>query len=111
MVTTSFTDARVVNSATIEWRCSRCALHQVHNLSCVNVTTDGMGAEMITGDATGWLISNTAPGSLTCVDHVDRSGTGSILLRDTLILHAPTTAGIYNAYFAAYSNDDIVEAA
>src|SRR5262249_6743619 len=53
--------------------------------------------------ATGWSISTTAPGTVTCVDHTNHDAAGTF--SETFSITAPTTPGTYNAYFIAYQND------
>ncbi len=54
-------------------------------------------------DSTGWRISTTPPGGVTCVNHANHNPTARY--SETFTITAPGTPGTYNAYFVAYSND------
>ena len=67
----------------------------------ITVTTSGSG----TADnwqSTGWRIAN-GPGGYTCRNHGNYNSSGTYT--ETFTITAPTTEGIYNAYFVAYSNN------
>lgn len=53
--------------------------------------------------STGWRISTTAPGALTCVNHTNHEAGGTF--NETFSVTAPATSGTYNAYFIAYNDD------
>ena len=54
-------------------------------------------------NSTGWRISTTAPGTLTCYDNADHAGANQTF-SDSFTVLAPATAGTYNAYFVASNN-------
>lgn len=67
----------------------------------INVTGSGSGSSN-DWHSTGWLVSTTPPGAMTCVNTLDHnSGTNS----ENFSITAPGTAGTYNAYFVAYNNN------
>jgi hypothetical protein len=99
--TTTFTDARVVTTATLN---SSQAVSVAPNASinaAVTVRTDGNGSNG-RWNATGWRVSTSAPGSVTCVDHANYgAGTNSV----NFPISAPSDSGTYHVYFIAYSDD------
>jgi len=54
-------------------------------------------------NSTGWRISTSAPGTLTCYDNVDHAGANQTFSESFNIV-APATTGTYNAYFVASNN-------
>ena len=68
----------------------------------VNVTTDGTG-NANDWNSTGWRISATPPGAMTCWDHGNHTSAGSYSENTTI--QVPTTPGTYNAYFVAYNDN------
>ncbi|MBI2286759.1 MAG: isopeptide-forming domain-containing fimbrial protein [Nitrosomonadales bacterium] len=94
--------ARTITSATLNGGSSVTVAPSAAITAAVNVTTDGTGAAA-RWRSTGWLISTTAPGTVTCVDHLNHDGAGSY--SETFSITAPATSGTYNAYFIAYNND------
>ena len=100
--TWDFTDSRTVGSATLNGGTSVTVAGGATISASVNVTTDNGGGNQ-NWRSTGWRISTTAPGTVTCVNHTDHDGSGSY--SETFNITAPATAGTYNAYFVAYSND------
>jgi hypothetical protein len=99
---TTFTDSRTVTSATLNGATSVTVSAGATISAAVNVTTDNGGGNS-NWHSTGWRISTTAPGTVTCVNHVDHDGSGSY--SETFNITAPATTGTFNAYFIAYSND------
>lgn len=53
--------------------------------------------------STGWRISTSAPGSLTCVNHANHETAGTF--SESFSVTAPSASGVYNAYFIAYNDD------
>lgn len=98
-VTNGFTDARTVNSATISGSNPRAPGSTVS--ITVNVTTTNPGGS--TWAATGYRVSTTPPGTITCVNHADATGAGTY--NRTFNITMPNTPGTYNLYIYAYSND------
>src|SRR5205809_4367233 len=56
--------------------------------------------DTVTWSGTGWRISQTPPGTVTCVNTTEVKGPASGVLA-TFPFTAPTTEGTYNAYFVA----------
>jgi hypothetical protein len=97
---TTFTDANLqVNSATLNGASSVTVAANATIAAVVNVTTQN---NAIWG-STGWRIS-TAPGSFTCVNTTDTSGSDGTF-NESLNIPAPAAAGTYNVYFAAYTSN------
>lgn len=94
--------ARTVTSATLNGTTSVTVAPGAAITTVVDVTTDGSGLAS-RWYSTGWSISTTAPGAVTCVDHANHSGAGGY--SETFSISAPATPGTYNAYFIAYSDD------
>jgi hypothetical protein len=105
----TFTDARVIQSATINGAASVAVVAGQAITAVVNVTTDGSGNNS-RWRSTGWRIAATAPGTVTCVDHVNHDNAGNS--SETFTITAPGTASppAFNVYFIAYS-DDVCSAA
>lgn len=68
----------------------------------IDVTTTGSGSAN-DWRSTGWLISATPPGTLTCWNHGNATSAGSYSANTTI--QVPMTPGTYNAYFVAYDDD------
>src|SRR5215204_1323656 len=103
--TTSFTDARVVTTATLNGGNSVNVQAGSSMNANVSVTTDGSGANA-RWRSTGWRIATTAPNAtsdVTCVNtpNHDSAGTNN----ESFSINAPNAAGTYNAYFIAFSDD------
>lgn len=98
---TTFLDARLVTSATINGGASVSVAPGATIAAQVNVTTDGSGSAA-RWRSTGWRISASA-GAMTCVNHGNHDGAGSN--SESFNITAPVPAGIYNAYFIAYDNE------
>ena len=92
--------ARTVASVTLDAGTTVTVAPGASITAVINVTTSG-GGPNANWYSSGWLISNTAPGSVTCVNHANHGSSSS----ETFSLTAPTTPGTYNAYFIAYSDD------
>ncbi len=94
--------ARTISSATLNGGSSVTVSPGAAITAIVNVTTTGNGTAARWW-STGWSISTTAPGTVTCVDHPNHSGAAAY--SETFGITAPATPGTYNAYFIAYNND------
>src|SRR5215218_615681 len=104
-VTTSFTDARVVTTATLNGGNSVNVQAGSSINANVSVTTDGSGANA-RWRSTGWRIATTPPNAtsdVTCVDTPNHDGAGTN--NESFSINAPNTAGTYNVYFIAFSDD------
>ena len=89
----------VVTSATLNGAASVTVLNGSTITAVVN-------ASVATGSqwrSTGWRISGTAPGAITCIDHTNYGVAGNFT--ETFTITAPSTVGTYNAYFIAYTDD------
>lgn len=93
---------RTIASATLNGGSSVTVAPGATITAVVDVTTNGAGAAA-RWRSTGWSISTTAPGAVTCVDHANHNGAGTY--SETFSITAPATSGTYNAYFIAYNND------
>ncbi|MDP2693815.1 MAG: hypothetical protein Q8O58_02950, partial [Gallionella sp.] len=93
---------RTITSVTLNGASSVTVAPGATIAAAVNVTTDGSGSNA-RWRSTGWSISATAPGAVTCVDHPNHDGAGAY--SETFSITAPTTSGTYNAYFIGYNND------
>lgn len=104
-VTTSFTDARLLTSATLNGSSSVNVSSGDSINANVTVQTDGTGANA-RWRSTGWRIATTAPNAtsdVTCVDHTNHDGAGTN--SESFSITAPNSNGTYNAYFVAFSDD------
>jgi len=99
--TTSFTDSRAINSATLNGGNSVTVAPSASITSVVSVTTDGSGSNS-RWRSTGWRVSTSA-GTMACINHTDHDNAGTHT--ETFTITAPASTGTYNAYFIAYSND------
>src|SRR3954451_18267593 len=100
--TWSFTDSRLITSATLNGGTSVSVAAGASISASVAVTTDNADGNQ-NWRSTGWRIDTSTPGAVTCVDHANHDGGGSYT--ESLTLAAPSTSGTYNAYFIAYSDD------
>ena len=106
IASTSFTDARVVTTATLDGGSAVTVSPNATIGAQVTVTTDGSGANA-RWRSTSWLIATTDPATVnvgTCVDHADHDGAG-VGYVESFNIGAPATGGIYNAYFKAHADD------
>jgi hypothetical protein len=99
---TTFTDSRTINSVTLDGGSSVTVAPGASISVNISVTTDNGGGNA-NWRSTGWLISTTPPGAVACQDHSNHDAIGTF--SETFSITAPATAGTYNAYFIAYSND------
>ena len=72
------------------------------SINAAVTTTSGNGAGNRVGSI-GWRIATSAPGSVTCVDVVPDQSKQTATTSFTVT--APTAAGTYHAYFAAFGDD------
>jgi hypothetical protein len=100
---TTFTDSRTINFATLDGGTTVTVAPGATISAHVNVTTDNGGGGNQNWHSTGWRISTTAPGAVTCFNNTDHDGSGTY--DETFSITAPATGGTFNAYFIAYSND------
>ena len=106
IATTTFTDARVVTTATLNGGSSVTVSPTASIASQVSVTTDGSGANA-RWRSTSWLIASTDPVAVnigTCVNHADHDSAGGPFV-ESFNITAPASAGTYNAYFKAHADD------
>lgn len=94
--------ARTINSVTLNGAASVSVAASATITAVVNVTTDGIGTAA-RWRSTGWRISTSPPGAVTCVNHANHDGAGGY--SETFSITAPASGGTYNAYFIAYNND------
>ncbi|MFZ0061836.1 MAG: YDG domain-containing protein [Pyrinomonadaceae bacterium] len=99
---TTFTDSRIITSATLDGSTSVAVASGATISATVNVTTNNGGGNS-NWRSTGWRISNTPPGTVTCFNNANHDGIGSY--SETFNITAPVAAGTYHAYFIAYSDD------
>jgi hypothetical protein len=105
---TVFTDSRTINSVTLTANAITIppgvlTVNAGATISAsVNATTTETGANT-RWRSTGWRISTTAPGTVTCVNHANHDANGTFT--EVFNTTAPTTAGTYDAYFIAYRDD------
>ena len=106
IATTTFTDARIVTTATLDGGSSVTVSPAASIASQVTVTTDGSGANA-RWRSTSWRIATTDPVAVnigTCVDHPDHDSPGGPYI-ESFNITAPSPAGTYNAYFRAHADD------
>ena len=106
IATTTFTDARVVTTATLNGGSSVTVSPSASIASQVSVTTDGAGSNA-RWRSTSWRIATTDPLTVnigTCVDHPDHDNAGGPYV-ESFNITAPASAGTYNAYFKAHADD------
>ena len=104
---TTFTDSRTIFSVSLN-NSSSVAVSpggSINVVIFVTTSTDG-GANW---RSTSWLISTTPPGTSTCVDHPNHDGPG--FNGEPFSITAPTSPGLYNAYFIAYQDDSCTSGA
>jgi hypothetical protein len=89
----------VVTSATLNGAASVTVLDGSSITAVVNASV-AAGSQW---RSTGWRISGTAPGTLTCVNHPNHDVAGSF--NEAFTVTAPSTVGTYNVYFIAYTDD------
>ncbi len=89
----------VVTSATLNGAASVTVLNGSSITAVVNASV-AAGSQW---RSTGWRIASTAPGAVTCIDHTNHDVTGNF--SETFTVTAPSTAGTYDAYFVAYTDD------
>lgn len=94
--------AIVINSATLDGAASVTVGAGQTISAVVNVTTNS-ASPGYQWRSTGWRISTTAPGAMTCVNHANHETAGTF--NETFNITAPATSGTYNAYFIAYNDD------
>ncbi len=75
-------------------------------IAAVNVTTDNGGGNQ-NWRSTGWRISTTVPGSVTCVNHPNHDGSGTY--SETLTITAPSSVGTYNVVFHRVRERDMYQ--
>jgi hypothetical protein len=93
--------ARIITSATLNGA-SIVSVPLGSSISAVvNVTTTNTPGSA-KWQSTGWSIG-TVPGAATCVNHGNHNNSGSY--SETFTITAPTTQGVYIAYFYAYEDD------
>jgi hypothetical protein len=103
-----FTDKRTIQGVTLDGGPSVTVAPGASITAAVTVKRTGTSHAEKDWKSTAWRISTTPPGSLTCVDtpnHTGSAGTDT----ESFPITAPTPAGTYNAYFVAYSDDDCDE--
>ena len=100
---TTFTDSRTITAATVNGGLSTIVPVGATISATVSVTTASGGGNA-NWRSTGWRISTTGPGAITCVDHPNHDGVGSY--SETFSMTAPAASATpYNAYFIAYQDD------
>lgn len=106
-VTTSFTDARLVTSATLNGGSSVSVQPGDSITANVTVQRDGTGINA-RWNSTGWRVNTTAPGSVTCVNlsNHETNAVPAVTDSESFSITAPNAPGTYNAYFVAYSTDN-----
>src|SRR5262245_1920294 len=94
--------SRTITAVTLEGA-SSVTVNPAENITVVmDVTTAGNGANSH-WRSSGRFISTTTPTTYNIVDHANHDVAGDY--SETFTITAPTAAGTYNAYFAAYQND------
>ena len=99
--TGAFTDARTVNSATLNGGATVTVGPNGNITIIVSVTTTGNGNNS-RWRSTGYRIG-TGMGAMTCINHTNHDNAGTNT--ETFTVTAPDTTGTYNVYIIAYSND------
>ncbi len=95
---------RTITAVTLNGAASVSVLPGATITVAINVTTDLLGGGNPTRwRSTGWRVSTTAPGTVTCINHANHDAVG--IYNETFSITAPATVGNYNAYFIAYSDD------
>ncbi|HJW56072.1 MAG TPA: DUF6701 domain-containing protein [Burkholderiaceae bacterium] len=91
--------ARTVNSVTLNGATAVTVATSASITTAIRVTTNGSNSDD-NWRSTGWWLSSSANG---CVDHANYNSDGTY--NETFTITAPSTAGTYTAYFAAYNDD------
>src|SRR3954447_33450 len=85
----TFTDSRTIDSATLNGGTTTTVQGGASITAVVSVTTDNGGGNS-NWRSTGWRISTTAPGSVTCINHANHDAIGSY--SETFSIPAPAAA-------------------
>jgi hypothetical protein len=93
--------ARIITSATLNGAASVSVPLGSSISAVVNVTTTNNPGSA-KWQSTGWSIG-TVPGAITCINHGDHNSSGTY--SESFSITAPTTQGVYIAYFYAYEDD------
>jgi hypothetical protein len=99
-VTSTFTDARTINSVTLNGGETVTVAPGGTITVVVTVTTDGGGANA-RWRSTDWRIGTT--GGFTCVNHANHDGAGTYT--ETFTITAPATPGTYSITTRVYQDD------
>lgn len=100
VATTTFTDSATSVSATLNGGASVTVGPGDSITAAVTATAGSANADKWKG--TGWLISTTPPGAMTCQNTPDHTSETST---ESFSITAPTTSGTYNAYFKTFSDN------
>jgi hypothetical protein len=98
---TTFTDSRTINSVTLNGRSSVTVAPGATITVVIFVSTSTTGGA--NWRSTSWRIATTPPGTTDCINHPNHDGVG--FNGEVLSITAPTSAGVYNAYFIAFEDD------
>ncbi len=98
LASTTFTDSRSVNSATLNGSSTVSVLANATISAAVTVNHTGSDNNW---RSTGWRIGTS--GSFTCVNHNDHNSDGT--QTETFNVTAPSSTGVYTIQFVAYSNN------
>ena len=99
---TTFTDSRTIFSVSLNGTRNPITVSAGASITVVIfVSTSADGSA--NWRSTSWLISTSPSGTSTCMDHPNHDGVG--FFGETFSITAPTSAGVYNAYFIAYQDD------
>ena len=94
--------ARVINGVTLNGASNiTVSPGDIINVS-MTVTTNGSGWDD-NWRSSGWRISTTPPGAITCENTANHNSDGTYT--ENFTITAPATAGVYNAYFIAYADN------
>jgi Bacterial Ig-like domain (group 3) len=105
VATTTFTDARIVTTATLNGATTVTVDAGGSINAIVNVTTNGSGANA-RWRSTSWTIQTADPTTVNvgnCVDTLNHDPEGAYT--ESFAIAAPATPGTYNAYFKAHADD------
>src|SRR5947207_3243260 len=91
---TSFTDALSISNVSVNGS----TITTVVPGATINARVQVDIGDSVTWSGTGWRISQTPPGTVTCVNTTDVKGPATGVF-DSFSITAPTTDGTYNAYF------------
>ena len=101
VASTTFTDSRTINSATLNGQTNAVVpIGGVTVSAAVTVSHTGSGTSN-DWKSTGWRIGTS--GLFSCVDHGDYTSSGTDT--ETFNITAPSAAGTYDVNFEAYNND------